>query len=190
MTRVEEIQHGTVKLFELKKGDRVKIWTPDGHQGGDLSFPGFDQSLTRNINGWERFGRPKLIFAADPGTKLYDGDGQAVFEMGDATPGLWSDIMYPGCWSELYPDGRPGCRDLLAQALGVSRRSLPGVLSFFANIEEIDREGYGFGPMKTKPGDFISLMALMDTQLAITACPDDTIEGVTPSYVIVEVSGE
>ena len=190
MTRVEEIQHGTVKHVELKKGDRVKIWTPDGHQGGDLSFPGFDQSLTRNINGWERFGRPKLIFAADPGTKLYDGDGQAVFEMGDATPGLWSDIMYPGCWSELYPDGRPGCRDLLAQALGVSRRSLPGVLSFFAYIEEIDREGYGFGPMKTKPGDFISLIALIDTQLAITACPDDTIEGVIPSYVIVQVSGE
>ncbi len=190
METTTQIWFGTVKLFELQKGDTVKIWTPDGQQGGDLSFPGFDQALTRNINGWERFGRPKLIFAAGPGTKLYDGDGQAIIEMGDATPGLSSDIMYPGCWSELYPDGRPGCRDLLAQALGVSRRNLPGVLSFFANIEEIDREGYGFGSMKTNPGDFITLKVLENTQLAITACPDDTIEGVTPSCVMVQVKSE
>ncbi len=187
MVITEEIPFATVKTIEVKKGDVVRISTPEGHQWGDLSFPGFSQALTRNISGWERFGRAKLVFWADPGTKLYDGDGTPVFEMGDATPGLKTDIMYGGCYRELYPDGRAGCRDLLASAMGLSRRDMPGVLSFFASTGEIDGEGYSFGPVTAPPGSYVTLKALLDTPLAITACPDDSWEGVSATSLIVEV---
>ena len=41
--------------------------------------------------------------------------------------------MLPGCWREIYDDGRPGCRDLISEALGVKRRELTGMLSFFVD---------------------------------------------------------
>ena len=190
MTRAVEIPFATAKLFDIKKGDVIRISTPEGRQWGDLSFPGFHQAVTRAINGWERFNSPKQVFEAGPGTKLCDGEGRPMFEMGEATPDLSSDIMYSGCYRELFPDGRPGCRDLLSEALGVSRGDLPGVLSFFMSIDEIDREGYCFGPVTAEPGSFITLKALVDTPLAITACPDDLTEGVSATSLRVEISGE
>ena len=110
------------KRLDLGAGETIVISTVKGGQGGDLSFPGFDQALTRNINGWERFGEPWLVFAADPGMRLYDGEGRRCFEVGECVGDGRNDIMYPGCWSELYEDGRQGCRDLIAGALGIERR--------------------------------------------------------------------
>lgn len=188
MIIVDEIKFATAKLFEIKQGDTITISTPEGGQWGDLSFPGFSRAMTRSINGWERNGRPKMIFEAGPGTTLYDGDGKAMFQMGDATPGLSSDIMYSGCYRELFPDNRPGCRDLLSAALGVSRRDMPGILSFFMSIAEIDHEGYCFGPVTAGPGAFVILTALVDTPLAISACPDDLTEGVSATSLRVEIN--
>lgn len=93
------VASGTGYGVDLAAGEQIRISTPDGGQGGDFSFLGFDQALSRNINGWERFGRPWLIFSADPGTRLYDGEGEPVFEVGECTGDGRNDIMYPGCWS-------------------------------------------------------------------------------------------
>ena len=47
---------GTATAMSLDGGDEVKITSPQGGQGGDFTFVGFDQALSRNINGWEEFG--------------------------------------------------------------------------------------------------------------------------------------
>ena len=50
------VDHGTARRFELAPGERIRIATPDGGQGGDFSFIGFDQAVTRNAIGWQLYG--------------------------------------------------------------------------------------------------------------------------------------
>ncbi len=171
------IPHGTGARFDLEAGDEIQIMTPDGAQGGDFSFIGFDQAVTRNSIGWARFGKPWLVFSAAPGDCLYDGNGDPVFEMTGHDADGAADIMYPGCWSGVYPDGRPGCRDLISAALGLERRELTGMLSFFIS-HEADSSAYrGLGPVNLKPGDSLSFRALRPVYCAVSACPDLEIEG-------------
>ena len=187
--RGETVPAGTGLGVDLAAGEEIKISTPDGGQGGDFSFLGFDQAISRNINGWERFGRPWLVFSADPGMRLYDGDGEPVMEVGKCVGDGRNDIMYPGCWSEIYEDGRPGCRELIASALGIERGEITGMLSFFVNAT-VDTTAYrGLQEVRIEPGDHITLRALRDVRAAISACPDADIPGWVPGDLLVEVSG-
>jgi len=181
------IESGTGLRIELERGQELVITTPDGAQGGDLSFLGFDQAMSRNLNGWERFGKPWLVFAADPGMRLFDGEGEPVLEIGNCVGDGRNDIMYPGCWSELYSDGRPGCRELIAMALGIERSQLGGMLSFFVNAT-VDATAYrGLDEVKLAPGDHITLRALRAATTAVSACPDAEIPGWRPGPLRVEV---
>ena len=187
-TQSATLAPGTARAFLLGEGDVVKIISAEGGQGGDLTFLGFDQSLTRNINGWEKFGSVKLTFYADPGMKLYDGDGTPYLEVLEVHSDLRVDIMYPGCWREIYQDGRPGCRDLLSEALGVERKELTGMASFFVECV-VDEDGYMFSSLDIQPGDYLTLRALQPVTLAVSTCPDDSLPGIRPSDLVVEVSG-
>ena len=177
---------GTATAIHLDGGDEVKITSPQGGQGGDFTFVGFDQALSRNINGWEKFGTVKVTFYADPGMKLYDGDGTPFVEVVEVHSALRVDIVYPGCWREIYADGRPGCRDLLSEALGVERKELTGMASFWAACE-VDEDGYMFSNLDVQPGDYLVLRAIRPVTLAVSACPDDTLPDIRPSDLLVEV---
>jgi len=180
---------GTAVAIPLGEGDVAKVVTPEGGQGGDLTFLGFDQALTRNINGGEKFrekfGNLKLTFYADAGMKLYDADGTAYLEIMEVHSDLRVDIMYPGCWREIYEDGRPGCRDLLSEALGVERRELTGMASFFVKCS-VDDDGYVFSQVDSEPGDYLTLKALRPVTLGISTCPDTELQA-NPSDLVVEV---
>ena len=182
------VDHGTARRFELAPGERIRIATPDGGQGGDFSFIGFDQAVTRNAIGWQLYGKPWLAFSADPGSKLYDGDGEPVLEVTAANGDGRNDIMYPGCWSGVYEDGRPGCRDLISEALGIERRELTGMLSFFIN-HTVEGDCYrGLGEVSLSPGDHIELGAVRACVCAVSACPDTEIPGWTAGPLEVTVS--
>jgi len=177
---------GTAEMFPLEEGDEVKITSPEGGQGGDFTFLGFDQALTRNMNGLEKFGNAlKLTFYADAGMKLYDGDGVPHLEVVDVHSDLRVDIMYPGCWREIYEDGRPGCRDLLSEVLGVERKQLTGMASFLVKCS-VDDDGYVFSEVDSEPGDYLTLKALRPVKLAISTCPDTDLQA-NPSDLVVEV---
>lgn len=187
-TRTATIEPGVGERVELAAGETLVISTPDGAQGGDFSFLGFDQALTRNINGWQRFGKPWLVFAADEGMRLYDGEGEPALEVGECVGAGRNDIMYPGCWAELYDDGRPGCRDLIARALGIERREITGMLSFFVNASADDDAYRGLADVALKPGDHITLRALRHVVAAVSACPDTEIPGWRAGELVLEVS--
>lgn len=181
---------GTATAIALREGDVVKVIAAEGGQGGDLTFLGFDQALTRNINGGEKFrdkfGNLKLTFYADAGMKLYDGDGTAYLEVIEVHSDLRVDIMYPGCWREIYEDGRPGCRDLLSDVLGVERKQLTGMASFFVKCS-VDDDGYVFSEVDSEPGDYLMLKALRPVTLAVSTCPDTELQA-NPSDLVVEVT--
>jgi uncharacterized protein YcgI (DUF1989 family) len=181
------LQPGKATAIPLQSGDELKITSPEGGQGGDFTFLGFDQSLTRNINGWEKFGNVKVAFYGDPGMKLYDGDGVPFVEVVEVHSQGRVDLVYPGCWHEIYEDGRPGCRDLLSHALGVQRKELTGMASFWVWCE-VDEDGYKFGTFDIQPGDYLVLRALRPVTLGVSACPDDTLPGIRPSNLKLEVT--
>lgn len=184
--KADIILPGTARAFDLLEGDLVKIIAPEGGQCGDFTFIGFDQSLTRNINGWEKFGKVKLTFYADAGMKLYDGDGVPYLEVVEVNSDHRVDIMYPGCYREIYDDGRPGCRDLLSEALGIKRQDIKGMASYWVTCE-VDEDGYMFGPLDIKEGDYLLLKALRPVSFAVSACPDDTLPGSKQASLVVEV---
>lgn len=171
------VANGTAERFDLVAGDRIRIETPDGAQGGDLSFPGFDQALTRNKLGWKRFGQPWLVYEAQPGDSLFDVDGEAVLELTDMQGEGIADIMYPGCWDEVYADRRPGCQDLISSALGLDRRELTGMLSFFVGYSADDLAYRGLAGIDLQPGDHLEFRALRPVSCAVSTCPDLEIPG-------------
>src|SRR5690606_4788161 len=136
---------------------------PDGSQGGDFSFPGFDQSLTRNKLGWKRFGRPWLVYSAEVGDSLFDVEGEAIFELTALRSQGVADIMYPGCWDEVYEDRRPGCQDLISEALGIPRSELIGMLSFFVGFSADDVAYRGLAGIEIEAGDHLEFRALRKT---------------------------
>lgn len=172
----------------MRSGDLIRIETPDGAQGGDFSFPGFDQALTRNKLGWKRFGRPWLVYDAQVGDSLFDVDGEATFELTDLEGEGVADIMYPGCWDEVYEDRRPGCQDLIAAALTIHRRDLPGMLSFFIGYSADNSAYRGLAGVDLKPGDHLVFRALRDVSCAVSACPDRDIPGWKVGSLLVKVT--
>ena len=183
-----EVPHATARRFELRAGDRLRVTSPDGAQGGDLSFPGFDQAVTRNVNGWERHRRPVMAFHADVGMRLYDGDCAPVLEVVDMVGAGRNDVVMPGCYREVYADGRPGCRELVSAALGVERRALTGMLSFFVTSHATDDYYDALSTSRVAPGDAIELRALRPTAVAVSACPDTEVPGWRPGTLVVEVA--
>lgn len=182
-----EVATGEALAVHLRPGELLVVTTPDGRQGGDLSFPGFDQALTRNANGWRKFGRPYLVYSAEPGMELLDGEAEAFLRVGEMRCAGNLDLMLPGCWSEIYEDGRPGCRDLISEALGIARGDLAGMLSFFVGSEVAEDHYDGLVGAPIEPGDFVSFVALRETQVAVSACPDMGIEGWSPGRLEVDV---
>jgi len=189
MSSTTEVTHGTAERFDLEAGDVIRIETPDGAQGGDFSFPGFDQALTRNKLGWKRFARPWLVYSAQEGDSLFDVHGEATFEVTSMKGEGVADIMYPGCWDEVYPDRRPGCQDLISAALGLDRSELVGMLSFFIGYSADDLAYRGLSGIDLKPGDHLEFRALVPASCAVSACPDLGIQGWRKGSLLVHVNG-
>jgi uncharacterized protein YcgI (DUF1989 family) len=176
------IKPGKAIKIEVKEGESIKISTPFGGQGCDLVFLEFDQALTRNINGG--FGYSSLI--ADIGTKLYDCHGNNILTITKKNTNSSIDIIFPGCFSELYEDRRKGCRDVLSEVLGVKRWHLPAVVSLFVDTQIINKSKIKFKPSSAKAGDYITIKAMKQVDLAISCCPDDEVCFPNPSEIVIE----
>jgi uncharacterized protein YcgI (DUF1989 family) len=185
-----QIGPGEAAAVELAAGEELLISSPEGGQGGDLSFAGFAQGLTRNANGWERFGQPWCVLWLEQGMRLLDLEGEPVLEVGPSQGPGHLDVTYPGCWRGMYDDGRPGCQELVSAALGLERRELTGMLSFFlaGGVEGGVYKGFS-EPAEVGPGDFVSFRALRPTTVAVSACPDDTVPGWRAAPLQLEVRG-
>jgi len=182
------VSRGTALAFDVPSGRSLRLVVRDGAPVVDLAVSGMHPALTRNIAGARRFGRPSLALWLCAGDTLVDGDARPIAVI-DEDPGEGQvDVAYPGCWRELYPDGRQGCRDLLAGALGIERRSLPGVISLFGATPRLADGGlHGWEGVAARPGDALELRALEPFRVAVSGCPDDDIPGASGGTVVVEI---
>ena len=147
----------------------MTISTPSGGQVSDLTFIGFDQAMSRNVNGWRRYNAPKIVTRFEEGDVLVDGERNPMVHLVRNRSSAGHDLLFPGCWKELYKDGRLGCRDILSMLFGVERGVLPSMATMFMEVRDLR-----IVPSPAQPGDSVDLGILHDVTLGLTACPDDT----------------
>ena len=181
-----EIARGRAVAVDLLAGQQLRVTTPDGLQCGDLSFVGLSTSLSRNINGFARFGRPVMAFHLEPGEVLVDTGGAPVLELVERSGEGRIDVMMPGCWSGIYPDGRPGCQDLIGTALGTDRAGLSGMISFWVTSTVSDDYYDALSDSAMAPGDSFVVVARRDVRVGVSACPDEEIPGLPGGHLVVE----
>lgn len=170
-------------LLDLHKGDAVIISTPNGGQVSDVTFIGFDQAMSRNVNGWRRYNVPKIATRFEEGDVLVDGDRNPILRLVRNRSSAGHDLLFPGCWKELYNDGRPGCRDVLSGLFGVERQHLPSMATMFMEVRD-----FQIVPTPARAGDSVELEALCDVKIGLTACPDDIECNSKPGNIEVAVN--
>jgi len=185
-TQPTTLKAGQACGFDVAAGGRLRICTPTAHQGGDFSFAGFDQAVTRNVNGWSRHRKPYVLFHLSTGMPMCDGNGRPVLELEQLHSKGAVDIMLPGCWRELYADGRLGCRELISAAIGIERAQLTGMASFFVRSRATDEYYDALSRPGIEAGDYLILRALRDVRVGVSACPDVELPGWSAGEVHVD----
>jgi uncharacterized protein len=114
----------------------------------------------------------------------------------DRTPGI-HDMLCAACDPERYTGlGVEGwhasCRENLERAmadLGFGRIEIPQPINLFMNIPVRDEGELGWEPAPTKPGDSVTMQAVMDCLVVVSACPQDIvpINGNDPTPVAIEL---
>ena len=114
----------------------------------------------------------------------------------DRTPGI-HDMLCAACDPERYTGlGVEGwhasCRENLERAmteLGQPRIEVPQPINLFMNIPVRDEGTLGWEPAPTRPGDSVTLQAVMDCLVVVSACPQDIvpINGKDPTAVAIEL---
>ena len=114
----------------------------------------------------------------------------------DRSPGI-HDMLCAACDPERYTGlGVEGwhasCRENLERAmagLGFDRIEVPQPINLFMNIPVRDEGELGWEPAPTKPGDSVTLQAVMDCLIVVSACPQDIvpINNKDPSAVAIEL---
>jgi uncharacterized protein YcgI (DUF1989 family) len=114
----------------------------------------------------------------------------------DASPGV-HDMLCAACDPERYTGlGVEGwhasCQENLRGAmaeLGFERVEVPQPINLFMNIPVRDDGGLGWEPAPTRAGDSVTLQAVMDCIVVVSACPQDIvpINNGRPSPVAIEL---
>ncbi len=114
----------------------------------------------------------------------------------DRSPGI-HDMLCAACDPERYTGlGVEGwhasCRENLERAmagLGFDRIEVPQPINLFMNIPVRDEGELGWEPAPTKPGDSVTLQAVMDCLVVVSACPQDivSINNNDPTPIAIEL---
>jgi uncharacterized protein YcgI (DUF1989 family) len=168
--QVEEIiiLHGQVRGIDLKKGDKVKILSTIGGQVAELAFRDYEPGTTRGFNGLKTYGEVRQILRAKEGSVFINGNGEHVLKIVEDRSHGGHDLLFPGCKKEIFQGKKPGCRDMLADTLGIPRRSLPSTIGLFMDVED-----FRIVPSRSRAGDYLVLEALQEVRIGITSCADD-----------------
>jgi uncharacterized protein len=114
----------------------------------------------------------------------------------DRSPGI-HDMLCAACDPERYTGlGVEGwhasCQENLQRAmadLGFDRIEIPQPINLFMNIPVRDEGELGWEPAPTKPGDSVTLQAVIDCVIVVSACPQDivSINNNDPTPIAIEL---
>jgi uncharacterized protein YcgI (DUF1989 family) len=177
------------RAFELRAGQVLRVMAIEGKQVGDLTALSlndhrehFSAIFTPAMNG-------RSLRRAD---RLYSGPPHfnAMLDVEHDTHGVhWlggrcNRMLYEG----LGAPGHRNCHDNIVEALaahGVSELDVPiDTFNIFMAVDTHPDGTFSFGPPVIEQGDYIDFRAIMDTLIAISACPNEgELRGEINDYV-------
>jgi uncharacterized protein YcgI (DUF1989 family) len=175
------IAAGHGRAFRLAAGQRLRVATIEGGQVVDtwaLALPGLNEWLSM-----EHTRGGLLALSPHAGDDLFSNRRRPILRMvEDTSPGV-HDTLIAACDRERYAQlGHQGlhrnCADNFDAALvelGYDARPLPAPLNLFMNIPVSPSGRLGFQPSPARPGDVVTLRAVRDVVVVLSACPQDLV---------------
>ena len=179
----ENIQPGSTKAYEVKKGEFIQILDVQGRECSDFqafSLRALDAGLERDIDPTTTRSLMGSLYPS-PGifSKYYSSDQEALIEIVQDTCGR-HDTFGLACTARYYEDlGYPGhinCSDNMNVDLAnfnIKPRGGWPAINFFFNTILDDSNSIGMDEPWSRPGDYVMLKALTDLVCISTACPCD-----------------
>jgi uncharacterized protein len=167
--------------FRLDAGQRLRVATTEGGQVVDtwaLALPDLDEWLSMEHT------RGRLL-AVSPraGDDLFSNRRRPILRLvEDTSPGV-HDTLIAACDQERYAQlGHEGphrnCADNFRAALaelGYAPPPVPAPLNVFMNIPVAADGALSFEPSPARPGDAVTLEAVREVVVVLSACPQDLV---------------
>ncbi len=175
------IPAGHGRAFRLTAGQRPRVATIEGAQVVDmwaLALPDLDEWLSME----HPRGRLLALFPR-AGDDLFSNQRRPILRLvEDTSPGV-HDTLIAACDQERYAQlGHQGphrnCADNFRAALaelGYDAPRVPAPLNVFMNIPVSAAGPLGFEPSPARPGDAVTLQAVRDLVVVLSACPQDLV---------------
>lgn len=152
----------------VKKGERLKVICPEGHQVSDMfcfSESDYGESLSSSVS----VDRAEKIFLS-AGDVLVSNRGNVMLKILGDTHGR-SDFLLPPCRES--ENGHTGCFENLSStflAYGISADRVGTAFNIFMNVEVSAEGRLVIHPSEARSGDYVEFEAQMDLVVGLTAC--------------------
>jgi uncharacterized protein len=175
------IPAGHGRAFRLDAGQRLRVATTEGGQVVDtwaLALPDLDEWMSM-----EHTRGRLLAISPRAGDDLFSNRRRPILRfVQDTSPGV-HDTLIAACDQERYRQlGHEGphrnCADNFRAALaelGYAAPPVPAPLNVFMNIPIAADGTLSFEPSPAGPGDAVTLEAVRDVVVVLSACPQDLV---------------
>ncbi len=191
--KARQIKPGQAYATEVKAGQYLQITDVQGKQVADFVAFTHDRSEHLSTATTRSSGGSIML---QTGMKLLSNRRTPLFEIVEDTVGR-HDMLCAACDPKRYADdfgleGHANCREALAGALaehGVSDDQVPDPINWFMNVAIRQRGELEIREPLSERNDYVLLLALTDTLVAISACPQDqtATNGSKPTDILVRV---
>ena len=169
------------KAARLNKGQSIRVINTYGEQVVDTwAFVADDLYEFMSMEHW----RPTVQrIIPEVGDALVTNKRRPILTLTEDTSSGIHDTLMAACDSYRYgllgcTEYHDNCTDNLfagMRQLGLTPPEVPSPLNLFMNIPVIDGRRLDFRPPENKPGDYVTLRAEMDCEVAFSACPQDIL---------------
>jgi uncharacterized protein YcgI (DUF1989 family) len=175
------IPAGQGRAFRLGAGQRMRVATAEGGQVVDtwaLALPDLDERMSM-----EHTRARLLVLSPRAGDDLFSDRRRPILRLvEDTSPGV-HDTLIAACDQERYtqlghPDPHRNCADNFRAALtelGYVAPPVPAPLNMFMAIPVAGDGTLSFQPSPARPGDAVTLEAVRDVVVVLSACPQDLV---------------
>ncbi len=167
--------------LRLAAGTSFRVIDPEGGQVGDLfafcaddvsEYASAEHTRVHNDRLFPRVGQPFVTNRRRPILVLEADDSPGVHDMLCAAcdPSRYAGLGVEG-W---HASCQENLQTVMAE-LGHTRIEVPQPINLFMNIPVRGDWAIGWEPALTEPGDSVTMRAVLDCHVVLSACPQDII---------------
>lgn len=192
--KARQIRPGQAHAVEVKSGQYVQITDVAGKQVADFVAFNLEDHAEYLSTAATRAGNSSIML--QPGMKLFSNRRNPMFELVEDSVGR-HDMLFAACDPKRYeidfnqPE-HANCRTALTEALAeqeIPFDRIPDPINWFMNVSIRQRGELEIREPLSDRNDAVLLLALMDTLVAVSACPQDQnpTNGYKPSDILIRV---